>query len=171
MLEIQQWLEGILSKVTKHGLLQAGAHLGLLPCNNQVMAMCSLEHIQAHLPSITCLSLLIQAILLNLHLGDMPPIGTSQLFHHLNRLLRQVVMIITVNSLHSNSKPLVVLQLRQITLVTITVSHQLLAIINRDKVILKMAMVGIMQHLNLDMASHRHMISSKVMLLHLAMGM
>ena len=106
VLEILQWLEGTLSKVTKHGLLQAGGHLGLPPFNKQVMAMCSLEHIQPHLPSITCLSLLIQAILLNLRLVDMPPIGTSQLSHHLNRLLREVVMIITVNShLHSNNKP------------------------------------------------------------------
>ena len=134
--------------------------------------MCSLEHIQPHLPSITCLSLLIQAILLNLRLVDMPPIGTSQLSHHLNRLLREVVMIITVNShLHSNSKPLVVLQLLQITLVIIMVNNNLQAIINRDRVILKMAMEGIRHNLNLDMANHHHMISSKGMLLLLPMGM
>ena len=68
--------------------------------------MCSLEHIQPHLPNITCLNLLIRAIPLNLRLVDMPPIGTSQLSHHLNKLLKEVVMIITINShLHSNNKP------------------------------------------------------------------
>lgn len=171
MLEIQQWLEDILSKVTKHDLLQLGAHLGLLPCNNQVMAMCNLEHILDHLPSTTCLSLLIPAILLNLHLVVIPPIGNSQLVPHLSRLLREVVTIITVNSsLHSNSKPLVVLQHQQIILVTITLSHHHQAIISRDKVILKMAMVG-MHPLNLDMVSHHHMISSKVTPLLPAMGM
>ena len=59
VLEILQWLEGTLSKVTKHGLLQAKAHLGLPPFNKQVMAMCSLEHIQPHIPNITYLSLLL----------------------------------------------------------------------------------------------------------------
>ena len=33
VLEILQWLEGTLSKVTKHGLLQTKAHLGLPPFN------------------------------------------------------------------------------------------------------------------------------------------
>lgn len=134
--------------------------------------MCSLEHTQVHLPSITCPSPLTRAILRKLHLVVIPPIGTSQLLHHLSRLLRPVAMITTVNSrLHSNSKHLVVLQRLLIILVTITVSHLLQAIIKRGKVTPKMATVGIMHHLNLGMVSHRHMISSKVILLHLAMGM
>uniref|UniRef100_A0A7N2N0K3 Uncharacterized protein n=1 Tax=Quercus lobata TaxID=97700 RepID=A0A7N2N0K3_QUELO len=44
------------------------------------------------------------------------------------------------------------------------------AIINRDRVILKMAMEGIRHNLNLDMTNHHHMISNRGMLLLLPMG-
>lgn len=168
VLETQQWLEDIPNKVIKHVLLQAGAHLGLLQCNNLVMVMCSREHILVKHLSITCLSLLMVAILPNQHLVDILAIGTR---HQRSKLAREVVMITTVNN-HplSNHKPLVVQQHQQIVLVTVTVSHQLLAIISRAKVMLKIAMVDTM-HLSQAMGRQRHMISNKAIILQLVMVM
>lgn len=86
-------------------------------------------------------------------------------------------MITMANSrLNSSSKPMVVLLVQLITLVTITINHQLLDIINRGKVILRMAMVVGITHLLLNLAmvslsQFQDMISSKVIILQLVMVM
>lgn len=159
MLEIQQWLEDIHSKVIKHVLPLAGL-LVVLQCNNQVMVMDRLEHILAQRHSIMHLSLLILAILLNQHLVDIPPIGTSQLLCQLSIHPKQVVTIIIPNNLHTNSKTLGVLLHQWTMLVTIMASRLYQAIISKGKVILKMAMVDIRHHLNLGMVSHQLMIKA-----------
>lgn len=170
VLEIQQWLEDTLSKVIKRALPLAGLLVDL-QCNNLVMAMDSLEHILAHHRSIMLPSLLIQAIPLNQHRVDIPPIGTSQLLHQLSRLPREVVMITMVsNNHHTNNKILVVLLHPLTMLVIIMASHLFQAIISKDKVILKKATVGIMHRLSLGMVSHHHMINSRD-ILQLAMVM
>lgn len=161
MLETQQWVEDIHSKVIKHVLPLAGL-LVVLQCNNLVMDMDSLEHILVQHLNIMHLSLLILAILLNWHLVDIPPIGINQLLHQLSRPLREVVMITIPNNPHTSSKTLVVL-LRQRTLATIMASHLFQAIISKDKAILRMVMVDIRHHLNLGMASHQHMINMVIL--------
>lgn len=148
-------MEDTLHKDTKHDLQQTGPQL-VLQCNNLVMvAMLSLEHTLPPHPSITCLShQLTVVILLNQHLVDIPP-GTRRLHHLANRLPKAVVMITTANNLvRSNSNPKVVL-LQQITPDTITISHQLLVIINKGKPILRMVIIVDIMHLphNLVMVS------------------
>lgn len=162
VLEIQECLEDILSKVINPDHLQAGARLGVLQCNNLVMAMGSMVHILVRHPSITCHSILILATLPSRHLVVIPPTGTSQLHHQVSRLLMEVAMITMVNRVRTNSKTLVVLlHQRQIILVTIMVSHRLRDI-SRDKVILKMVTGVIMLLLIRDMFSHLSMTNSKV---------
>ena len=164
VLEIQQCLEDTLSKVIKHGLPQDGLLLAPL-CNHLAMATGSLERILALHSSIIHLSLLTQAILLNQHLVAICPVGTSRLLHQLSRLPKVVVMITMVsNNLHINSKILVVPLLLLTVLVTIMARRQFQAIINKDKAMLKMAMVDIMHHLNLGTVSHQPMINSRVIL-------
>lgn len=134
------------------------------------MVICNLELILALHHSITCLSHLMGAILPNLHLVDMPLVGTSQLYHQTSKVLLQVVMITIINSLlHSSSKRLVVQQLQLIIVVTITVSHQLLATCNQDKVMLRMAMVDTM-HLHNQVMDSQHHMNNKVMAQHKAMA-
>lgn len=162
MLETQERVEDIHSKVIKHVLPLAGL-LVVLQCNNLVMDMDSLEHILVQHLNIMHLSLLILAILLNRHLVDIPPIGINQLLHQLSRPLREVVMITIPNNPHTSSKTLVVLLRRRIMLATIMASRLFQAIISKDKVILKMAMVDIRHHLNLGMASHQHMINMVIL--------
>jgi hypothetical protein len=64
------------------------------------------------------------------------------------------------NNLHTNSKTLGVLLHQRTMLVTIMASLLHQAIISKDKVILKMAMVDIRHHLNLGMVSHQLMIKA-----------
>jgi len=154
VLEIRQCLVVTLSKVTKLGHPLAGLPLPLL--NNLVMAMRSLEHTLVQHPSTMCLSKLMQVIL-PIQLVDILPIGTSPL-----QLPSSLPMIIIINSL-SNSRILVVLHLQLMGLLTITVNHLLLVITNRDRDILRMAMVHINSHHNQGMLSQHHMISSKAM--------
>jgi hypothetical protein len=74
----------------------------------------------------------------------------------------QVVMIITINN-PSNSKILGSLHSQLMGLLTITVSPLPLATLNRDRVMVRKAMVHIMRNNNQDMLSHKHMSSNKVM--------
>lgn len=165
--EIQPWLEDILSKVMQPDLRRAGVPLlVLLQCSNPVMATCNLDPILVLHPSITCLSKLMLAILSKMHL-----VGTRRLPHKVSRQLQAVVMTTMVNNRLNNSrKPMVEDLALLITLVTITVNNQLLDIINKGKVTLRMAMVVGIRHLllNLVMVSSlrqfQDMISSKVII-------
>lgn len=163
--EVQGTLVVTLSKATNPVHHLAGLPLLLLR-NNLVMAMGNLDHTPLHHHSITCLSPHTQAILPS-NLAVTLPIGINPL-HHLTSSL-QVVMIITINS-PSNSKILGVLPSQLMGLHTITVSHLPLVIANQDRVMVRKAMVRIMQHNNPGMVSPQHMINNKVMALLPAMA-
>jgi hypothetical protein len=106
-----------------------------------------------------CPSNHMQVILLS-QLVDILPTGTSPLQLH-SRLL-MLDMITIINRL-SNSRILVVLHLQLMGLLIITVNHLPLVIANRDRAMVRMAMVHINNHHNQGMVSRHHMISSKVM--------
>lgn len=177
-LEIQQWLEGTLSKVTKHNH-QVGL-LNPLKCSNlAVMVTCSsLEHTLVHHLSMVCLSRLTLAILNRLLVG-MPKTGTSQLPHKVSRLLRELGTTIMANSPHpSSSSSSSQLVGHQLIILFTTIVRPPLLVDMVNKGTLRMGMgVDIKPHQpNMVMASHQQilplgMTSSMVMVLQQAMAM
>lgn len=154
---ILQWVVGILSKDINLDHLLTGVKVEFHQCSNLGMGTRSLEHTLVHHHNIICHSPLMQAIHLNLHLVDTLLTGTSQMYQQISKAR---VMITTVSHLlHSNNQPLVVLQPQQITVHITTITHRLLVIINKDKLMDEMVMVDM---LKLGMVSHLHMISRVV---------
>ena len=139
---------------SKHDLILVGFPLVLL-CSNPTMAMGSLEHTPGHQLSIVCLSHHTQGILPS-HLVDILLIGITPLCHLLSILPRAVAMITTVN------KILGLLHLRLMGLLITTVSHHLLVITNLDRVMLRIAMVGIIHPPSQGMVSHKHISATKL---------